>query len=133
MMLELLQATLDGLLYPLGIPSFWNRASKIDEKRLSEYVVYTQNSSPPGLSGDNKTQISNYSLNVYYYCDRTIAETAKGRQTMQRRALEILTALEHKGFYCDSGIMWPGDIDKVGKEVAVMEITYPMAVSGEMV
>lgn len=120
---EKIQTTLDTLLAPLNIYSYWNRAKGINED-VKEYVVYSIPDTPTGLYADDKPLTRNIGITVSYYFDETYLETSEGRNKVQERAENILRTMEAEGFTSSTGIMWLGDIDDVSKETAVMDFNY---------
>lgn len=120
---EKIQTTLDILLVPLDIYSYWNRAKGINED-VKEYVVYSIQNTPTGIYADDKPLTRNIGITVSYYFDETYLETSEGRNKVQERAENILRTMEAEGFTSSTGIMWLGDIDDVSKETAVMDFNY---------
>lgn len=120
---EKIQTTLDTLLVPLNVYSYWNRAKEINED-VKEYVVYSIPDTPTGLYADDTPLTRNIGITVSYYFDETYLETSEGRSEVQERAENILRTMEAEGFTSSTGIMWLGDIDDVSKETAVMDFNY---------
>lgn len=120
---EKIQTTLDTLLVPLNIYSYWNRVKGTNED-VEEYVVYSMSNTPTGLYADDKPLTRNIGVTVSYYFDETYLETIEGRSKVQERAETILKKMEEEGFTSTTGIMWLGDIDDVSKETAVMDFNY---------
>lgn len=123
MILDTVQAVLDTYLNG-AVYAFWNQFIEIPQKTQSEYVIYSQSDSPTGMSADNKPLIRDVGITIRYYFDSNLEKTSTGRTGVLARADGILNAMENAGFETTTGIMFMGDIDSVGKSVAVMDFTF---------
>lgn len=123
-LLEKIQTVLDTLLNTDKVYVYWQRKTESKGQDPKEYVIYSQNDSPPGINADNKPLTRDAGITVRYYYLTDLQETRTGRAKVQTRAKSILVAMENARFESTTGIMWMGDIDSVGKSVAVMDFTY---------
>ena len=124
MIIDTIQTTLDTLLYSEGIFVFWNQFREIQGVDQSEYVVYTQSDSPTGIMADDKPLTREIGVTVKYYYDSNLETNKAGRTSVYARASDILNAMEDAGFETTTGVMFMGDLDDVGKSVAVIDFTY---------
>ncbi len=123
MILDRLQAVLDALLAPAGVPVYWQRA-RGGGPSPREYVVYRQSGGPPGLWADNRPLTRQAAVTVCYYYQASLLETEAGRRRVQQRAAAIEGCLEEAGFVSQTGLMWLGELEESGLEQAALELIY---------
>ena len=121
---EILQTTLDALLYPQGIYVFWQRKTETEEEETDEYVVYTIDGDPVGTYADDKPLTRETNLAIRYYYRDTLMETANGREKIENRTQAIIEALEAADFSVPEGAFDSGDIDDVGFGSKIIECYY---------
>lgn len=109
--LSLVQLTLDTLLSPSSIHSFWGRRG---DDQGDEYVIYGWESDPPEVSADADVYCRIAQISVQYYIKYGKARTISGRKTATERMDGILAAMRSAGFGCPLGWAEIGDVDDVG-------------------
>lgn len=124
--LEILQVTLDTLLYPDGVHAYWQRKAKTGDP--DEYIVYTLDGDPAEFWADDETTIRTANIALRYYYRDTLLGTSAGRKKIRDRAAAIVAALEAAEFDVPNGAFDAGDIDDIGFGTTIIECFYGRAV-----
>lgn len=121
MIKDLVQTTLDTVLYPKDIYVYEQRKSGPD---ADEYVVYSSSGDSREDFADDETLIKNTSITVRYYYRAEKLDNYSTRQKVREVEDLIETALENAGFDIPFGIFDAGDVDDIGYMVTVFECEY---------
>lgn len=121
MVKDLVQTTLDTVLYPKGIHVHEQRKSGPD---ANEYVVYSMSGDIKESFADDKANAKNANITVKYFYREDKLANYTTRQAV--RAIEDLieTTLEANGFEIPFGRFDAGDIDGIGYMATIFECDY---------
>lgn len=121
MIKDLVQLTLDTVLYPKGIYVHEQRKSGED---ADEYVVYSLSGDIGESFADDKTLIKNANVTVRYYYRAEKLDNYSMRKEIREHEDLIESALEEAGFNIPFGKFDAGDVDDIGYFVTVFECEY---------
>lgn len=114
--LDLVQETLDTLLFADGVRVYWQRRKDITDAEASqkEYVIYSQEGDAAETAADGDVMTRTAAISVLYYINADICRTKAGRTASQNRMKSISAAMKAAEFFCPGGWMELGDIDDAG-------------------
>lgn len=121
MIKDLVQLTLDTVLYPKGIFVYEQRKSGPD---ADEYVIYSSSGDSREFYTDDENKTRNTSVSVKYYYRAEKLDNYSTRQKVREVEDLIETALENAGFEIPYGRFDVGDVDDIGYMVTVFECEY---------
>lgn len=121
MIKDLVQLTLDEVLYPKGIYVYEQRKSGQD---ADEYVVYSSSGDSKEDFADDKALTKNANVTVKYFYRAEKLDNYSTRKKVREIEDLIETALENAGFEIPFGRFDAGDVDDIGYFVTVFECEY---------
>ena len=121
MIKNLVQLTLDTVLYPKSIYVYEQRKSGLD---ADEYVVYSSAGDSAENFADDAVLIKNASVTVRYYYRAEKLDNYATRQKVKEIESLIENSLEEAGFEIPNGRFDAGDVDDIGYLVTVFECDY---------
>ena len=130
--LDLVQVTLDELLSEDGVRIFWGKRAEIDnDKRTSEYVIYSITGDDAEVSADGDVFYRMMTVRLNYYIKNSLARTKNGRKIANDRMDSIRETLRDAGFGCSEGWIEVGDVDDAGFATFVSEYDIPRLMRAE--
>lgn len=121
MIKDLVQLTLDTVLYPKNIYVYEQRKSGPD---ADEYVVYSSSGDNREDFADDEVLIKNASVTVRYYYRAEKLDNYTARKKVREIEDLIESSLESVGFAIPFGKFDAGDVDDIGYFVTVFECEY---------
>ena len=121
MIKDLVQLTLDTVLYPKNIYVYDQRKSGPD---ADEYVVYSASGDNRENFADDKVLIKNASVTVRYYYRAEKLDNYTTRKKVREVEDLIESSLNEAGFEIPFGRFDAGDVDDIGYFVTVFECEY---------
>lgn len=121
MIKDLVQLTLDEVLYPKGIYVYEQRKSGQD---ADEYVVYSSAGDSKEDFADDKALTKNANVTVKYFYRAEKLDNYSTRKKVREIEDLIETALGNAGFEIPFGRFDAGDVDDIGYFVTVFECEY---------
>jgi len=121
MIKDLVQTTLDTVLYPKNILAHDQRKSGPD---TDQYVVYSSNGDSREDFADDEVITKNASITVRYYYRAEMLDNYDNRKKIREIEDLIETSLESAGLIIPFGRFDAGDVDDIGYFVTVFECEY---------
>lgn len=121
MIKDLVQLTLDTVLYPKNIYAHDQRKSGPD---TDEYVVYSTSGDSREDFADDEVLTKNASVTVKYYYRAEKLDNYLTRKKVREVEDLIETSLEDAGFTIPFGRFDAGDVDDIGYMTTVFECEY---------
>jgi hypothetical protein len=121
MVKDLVQLTLDNVLYEKGIYVYEQRKTGID---ADEYVVYSLAGDVSEGFADDRALTKNASVTVRYYYRAEKLDNYSTRKKVREIEELIESALEEADFVIPYGRFDAGDVDDIGYFVTVFECEY---------
>lgn len=121
MIKDLVQTTLDTVLYPKDIHVYEQRKSGPD---ADEYVVYSSSGDSREDFADDETLIKNTSITVRYYYRAEKLDNYATRKKVREIEDLIEISLEDAGFDIPFGMFDAGDVDDIGFMTTIFECEY---------
>lgn len=121
MIKDLVQTTLDNVLYPKNIFVYEQRKSGTD---ADEYVVYSLSGDIRESFADDKPLTKNANVTVRYYYRAEKLDNYSTKKEVREHEDLIESALEEAGFSIPFGRFDAGDVDDIGYFVTVFECEY---------
>lgn len=121
MVKDLVQLTLDTVLYPKNIYVYEQRKSGPD---ADEYVVYTFSGDKREDFVDNQVLTKNANVTVKYFYRAEKLDNYSTRKNVREIEDLIETSLEDAGFSIPYGKFDGGDIDDIGYHTTIFECEY---------
>lgn len=121
MIKDLVQLTLDTVLYPKNIYVYDQRKSGID---ADDYVVYSTSGDNREEFADDEVLIKNASVTVRYYYRVEKLDNYNTKKAVREIEDLIETSLEDAGFAIPFGRFDAGDVDDIGYMTTVFECEY---------
>lgn len=121
MIKDLIQTTLDTLLYPKNVYVYEQRKTGAD---ADEYVVYSSGGDSKEDFADDKTLTKNTQITVKYYYRAEKLDNYVTRKKVREIENLIESSLESAGFEIPFGRFDAGDVDDIGYMVTVFECEY---------
>lgn len=121
MIKDLVQLTLDTVLYPKNIYVYEQRKSGQD---ADEYVVYNFNSDDKEDFADDETIVKNANVTVKYFYRAEKLDNYSTKKKVREIEDLIEISLEEAGFVIPFGRFDAGDIDDIGYFATVFECEY---------
>ena len=121
MIKDLVQLTLDTVLYPKGIYVHEQRKSGPD---ADQYVVYSSSGDSREDFADDKVLTKNANVTVRYYYRVEKLDNHSTKKAVREIEDLIETSLEVAGFSVPFGRFDAGDIDDIGYMATVFECEY---------
>ena len=121
MIKDLVQLTLDTVLYPKNIYVYEQRKSGTD---ADEYVVYSASGDNRENFADDEVLTKNASVTVKYYYRAEKLDNYSTRKKVREIEDLIETSLEDAGFAIPFGKFDAGDVDDIGYMTTVFECEY---------
>lgn len=125
MIKQLIQTSLDDVLYPKGIYVFEQRKSGHD---LDEYIVYTMSGDIREEYIDDKVVIKNANVTIKYYYRTDYMDNYEDKMHVREIEDLIETTLEDAGLEIPFGKFDGGDIDDIGYFTTIFECEWWRAV-----
>lgn len=121
MIKDLVQLTLDTVLYPKDIYVYEQRKSGPD---VNEYVVYSSSGDNREDFADDKVLTKNANITVKYFYRSENLDNYSTRKKVREIEDLIETSLEDAGFEIPFGRFDGGDIDDIGYHTTIFECEY---------
>lgn len=121
MIKDLVQRTLDEVLYPKGIYVYEQRKSGQD---ADEYVVYSLSGDSGEGFADNKELVKNANVTIRYYYRAEKLNNYSTRKKVREIEDLIENTLKEAGLTTPFGRLDAGDIDDIGYFTTVFECEY---------
>lgn len=121
MIKDLIQTTLDALLYPKKIYVYEQRKSGPE---ANEYVVYSLSGDIREDFADDKVLTKKANITVKYFYRAEKLDNYTSRQAVRVVEDLIESALEDAGFVIPFGRFDGGDVDDIGYRTTVFECEY---------
>ena len=121
MIKDLVQLTLDTVLYPKNIYVYDQRKSGID---ADDYVVYSTSGDNREEFADDEVLIKNASVTVRYYYRVEKLDNYNTKKAVREIEDLIETSLEDAGFVIPFGKFDAGDVDDIGYMTTIFECEY---------
>lgn len=125
MIKDLIQTTLDTVLYPLDIFVYEQRKSGPD---ADQYVVYTTSGDIKEIFADNKVIVKNANATVKFYYRSENLDNYTTRESIREIENLIESSLESVGIETPNGFFDAGDVDDIGYHTTIFECEYWRAV-----
>lgn len=121
MIKDLIQTTLDAVLYPKNIYVYEQRKSGQD---ADEYVVYSLSGDIREDFADDETIVKNANVTVKYFYRAEKLDNYSTKKKVREIEDLIEISLEEAGFVIPFGRFDAGDIDDIGYFATVFECEY---------
>lgn len=121
MIKDLVQTTLDNVLYPKGIYVYDQRKSGPD---VDEYVVYSMSGDIEENYADDEVLVKNANVTVKYFYRSEKLDNYSTRKNVREIEDLIENALKEAGFSIPYGRFDAGDVDDIGYMTTVFECEY---------
>ncbi len=129
MIKNLIQTTLDNVLYEKGIYVFDQRKTGHD---LDQYVVYSISGDIREAHADDEVILKNANITIRYFYRVDLLDTYEGRQAIWEEGRQAIweiedlieEALENAGIRIPFGRFDGGDIDDIGYFTTIFECEY---------
>ncbi len=121
MIKELVQSTLDNMLYPKNVYVYEQRKIGVDS---DSYVVYSLSGQSREYYADDKAIIKKAGVTVKYYYRTEMLESTTNKEKVRETEQLIETALEEAGFSIPFGKFDAGDVDDIGYYTTIFECEY---------
>jgi len=121
MIKDLVQLTLDNVLYPKNIFVYEQRKSGPD---ADEYVVYSMSGDIEENYADDEILVKNANVTVKYFYRSEKLDNYSTRKNVREIEDLIENALKEAGFSIPYGRFDAGDVDDIGYMVTVFECEY---------
>jgi len=121
MIKDLIQTTLDAVLYPKNIFVYEQRKSGPD---ADEYVVYSMSGDIEENYADDEVLVKNANVTVKYFYRSEKLDNYSTRKNVREIEDLIENALKEAGFSIPYGRFDAGDVDDIGYMTTVFECEY---------
>lgn len=121
MIKDLIQTTLDAVLYPKNIFVYEQRKSGPD---ADEYVVYSMSGDIEENYADDEILVKNANVTVKYFYRSEKLDNYSTRKNVREIEDLIENALKEAGFSIPYGRFDAGDVDDIGYMTTVFECEY---------
>lgn len=121
MVKDLVQTTLDTILYPKSIYVYEQRKSGPD---ADEYIVYSSSGDSSEDFADDTALTKNASITIRYYYRAEKLDNYATRKKVREIEDLIESSLQAVGFEIPFGRFDAGDVDDIGYFVTVFECDY---------
>lgn len=121
MIKDLIQTTLDAVLYPKNIYVHEQRKTGAD---ADQYVVYRVAGDIPENYADDRVMSRNAKVTVIYFYRTDLIDNYETKQQVREIENTIESALEDAGFTIPFGKFDAGDVDDIGFFTTVFECEY---------
>ena len=121
MIKDLIQTTLDAVLYPKNIFVYEQRKSGPD---ADEYVVYSLSGDIEENYADDEVLVKNANVTVKYFYRSEKLDNYSTRKNVREIEDLIENALKEAGFSIPYGRFDAGDVDDIGYMTTVFECEY---------
>ncbi len=121
MVKDLIQLTLDTVLYPKNIYVYEQRKSGLD---ADEYVVYSTSGDNREEFADDEVLTKNANITVKYFYRVEKLDNYSTRKKVREVEDLIETSLESAGFTIPFGKFDGGDVDDIGYMTTIFECEY---------
>lgn len=121
MIKNLIQTSLDTVLYPKGIYTHEQLKTGAD---ADEYIVYSMGGDIKESFTDDKVNIKNANVTVKYFYREDKLGSYASRQAVREVEELIESTLEASGFNIPFGGFDAGDVDGIGYRTTIFECEY---------
>lgn len=121
MIKTLVQTTLDGSLYPLGVYSHEQKKTGPD---ADEYIVYSLAGDGEEDHADDAALTKSAEITIRYYYRADMLETSTGRARVREIESAIEGSMKAAGFSLPFGHFDGGDVDDIGYLVTIFDFEY---------
>ena len=121
MIKDLIQTSLDTVLYPKGIYVYEQRKSGTD---ADQYVVYSMSGDIQEEFADDTVLIKNANVTIRYYYRSENLDNYTTKQSVREVEELIESTLESVGFNVPFGRFDGGDVDDIGYHTTIFECEY---------